>query len=191
MPKFNGKIIAVENNGAPVWQSPDGQRKIFNITVESNGRVLSCKTWDQPLAVVGFAGEIEAYDKQDNRGNNETWLALPKQQQQGGYQRNGGQRSNYVPRDDAAIKAMWAIGQAVEWFGGAKEAVPGTMDEAIEGQAHMFFEMVDRIKTGAAPGPQAPAAVTEAFGASEMLQEDGSAPWSNNQTQPQNNNLPL
>lgn len=190
MTKFNGIIIATENNGTPAWTSPDGEKHIWNITVQNldSNQVLQCKTWEQVLAVAGYRGEIETYDKVDKRGINETWASPPRPQRQGGYQG----KSNYVPRDDAAIKAMWAIGQAVATYQPTVAANgPSGMHIAdIELYAIDLFNMVDRVKTGKA-ADQVPPAVTSAFGqAAESLGGEGNGPWNNNQN-PQNNNLPL
>lgn len=173
MAKFNGRIVAVQNNGAPTWQSPDGQKKLWAVTVEVNGRQLAAKTWDQALSVVGYSGEIEAYEKQDKRGNLETWVAPPRAQQSGGYQaRSGG---DYKPKDETAIKAMWAIGQAVECIGSDLAQ--------IETYAHELFAMVERIKAGKpVETPTVAEPVTSElnslFGGAETV-SDESSPWPN------------
>lgn len=51
------------------------------------------------------------------------------------------QRKSYTPRDDAAIKAQWAIGQAVAMCGHGK-----IEPDDIEPQAMTFFDMVNRVK---------------------------------------------
>lgn len=54
-------------------------------------------------------------------------------------------KKEYQPRDDCAIQAQWAIGQAVQVF------VNGQIEhESIEAQAKDFFAMIDRVKIGKA-----------------------------------------
>jgi hypothetical protein len=64
---------------------------------------------------------------------------------QGGY---AGGKSNYQPREDhhEAIKAQWAIGQAVQLMlpSSAKNALSPAV---LEDTAKMFFAMVDRVKS--------------------------------------------
>lgn len=54
--------------------------------------------------------------------------------------RTGG--SSWQPRDDMAIRAQWAIGQAVAW------SIGNDLDKIgdLEGIAKNFFVMVDRVK---------------------------------------------
>lgn len=50
--------------------------------------------------------------------------------------------SSYVPRDDAAIRAQWAIGQSMEW---ALQSKNPTL-HSIEENAVKLFQMVERVK---------------------------------------------
>lgn len=187
MPKFAARVVAVQNNGTPVWQSPDGQRKIWKVTVDVNGKTAECSTYSQQLATVGFQGEIETYERTNNRGGSDTFIKQPPREDS---QYNTGApvgvagvpaRTGYTPKDETAIKAMWSIGQAVAFHVNEGETVLA----AIEKTAEELFAMVDRVKKGKLA--DVPPAVTDAFGTGEMLGEDGSAPWPT----PAQNNLPL
>lgn len=194
MTKFIGTIVAVENGGAPVWQSPDGQRKIWKVTVSANGRTATCSTYSQQLATVGFQGEIEGYDKPNNRGGNDTFIKKPQGE---GYSQYGGvtptqapttqsRTGGFQPKDEAAIRAMWAIGQAVSYIEGDTEP-----DTAIEKTATFFFHMVDRVKASQAPEEENPrqydtgagtatepdpAELNGLFGKTELV-DSGDSPW--------------
>lgn len=59
--------------------------------------------------------------------------------------RSYGERSAYQPKDEAAIKAMWAIGQAIALTNPhAKASDPIARLESV---AKELFDMVDRVKT--------------------------------------------
>ena len=59
----------------------------------------------------------------------------------------GGSKSSYQPRDDEAIRAQWAIGQAVQLYSfEAKEHELGPHMNLIEAKAKELFSMVDRVK---------------------------------------------
>lgn len=58
---------------------------------------------------------------------------------------SGSSKREYQPRDDAVIRAQWAIGQAVQIEVAAKKT--GTIDlDAIQQYATDFYIMVDRVK---------------------------------------------
>lgn len=117
-----------------VWQSPDGQKTIWDVTLEADGRQYPLKTFSSKIAEVGFEGEVESYANQ--RGDR-----FVKQTPKPEAQRSGGGYS----RDDAAIKAQWAIGQAIA-------LLSATMDKSainiqiIEDYAKQLFATVSRVK---------------------------------------------
>lgn len=55
----------------------------------------------------------------------------------------GGGRSGYQPKDEAAIKAMWSIGQAIAFSATQKTALG---IEELEAVATDLYAMVDRVK---------------------------------------------
>jgi hypothetical protein len=69
-----------------------------------------------------------------------------------------GAGKSYQPKDEAAIKAMWSISQAVAFLGlHPKEAVLTD----VEPLARDLFGMVDRVKTGQVSGYEKAAATAQ------------------------------
>jgi hypothetical protein len=169
MPHFSGRVVAIENNGAPIWQTPDGQRKIWKLTVESNGQPVPVKTYSEQIARLGYQGELEAYEK-PGRDGSETFIKQyqdPNAQNTAGYQQGYQSQSQpattnspattartggYQPKDEAAIRAMWAIGQAVQLGGVVGNSQPPI--DWVEETAVSLFHMVDRVKTSPEPEPE-------------------------------------
>jgi len=54
--------------------------------------------------------------------------------------------SSWTPRDDMAIRAQWAIGQAIAYLSPDLSQMTGSPDSHIEKWAKTFFAMVDRVK---------------------------------------------
>jgi hypothetical protein len=85
------------------WQSPDGQKTIWEVTLEADGKQYPLKTFSPKVSTIGFEGEVESYTNQ--RGDR-----FVKQVQRDNQPRRGG---GDTQRDDATIRAQWAIGQAI------------------------------------------------------------------------------
>jgi hypothetical protein len=120
-----------------VWQALDGQKTIWEVTLEADGQKQMYKTYSPKIAQLGFEGEITTY--QSPKGD--TFVKQP--QQQGGY--GGGK---YRPRDDAAIRAQFAIKTAVttiDW--NDPKLDPHEALKTIERRANAFYDLVDRVKT--------------------------------------------
>ena len=69
---------------------------------------------------------------------------------------SGGSRSGGSPRDDAAIRAQFAIKTAVSLYGGLDADVKAKITDGtawVEAQAAKFYAMVDRIKAAPASTP--------------------------------------
>lgn len=135
-------ILKVETKSAEkVWSSPDGQRTIYKLTLDYEGKPVGAKTYSQTIATVGWSGEAEIYEKEGRNGTEAFVRQLPKE---GGYS-SGSQaasRGGYQPKDDKAIKAMFAIKAAVELHKGK----PKTTISDIEADAQELYAMVDRVK---------------------------------------------
>lgn len=112
---------------AEVWKAKDGNMKIFEVTLEADGKEYELKTYSEKIAVIGFEGDVQSYT--NNRGDKFV-KQVPKQ--------GGGFKGQ--PRDDAAIRAQWAIGQAYS------NQPDGAKPEDIEKTAKMLYAMVDRVK---------------------------------------------
>jgi hypothetical protein len=114
-----------------VWQSPDGQKTIWNVKLTADGKEYALKTFSAKVAEVGFEGEVESYLNQ--RGDRFV-KQVPVANKSGGY-----------TRDDAGIRAQWAIGQAIA-------LTSATMDkksinlQIIEDYAKQLFATVSRVK---------------------------------------------
>lgn len=142
-------VLEVKTTSAnSVWKSPDGQREIFELQLEYEGKPVKAKTYSKDISTVGWEGTVETYEKQSRNGM-ETFVKQPPKeggfspQQQGSRQSSTGGGSSYTPRDDSHIKAQWAIGQAVSVL--SKDE--GELDlEAVEPLADDFYDMVERVK---------------------------------------------
>lgn len=162
MPKLHVKTISSEQ----VWKSPDGARKIWELKLQYEDRVVKAQTFSETIAGEGWEGEVETYE----RGQN-TFVKQPPKED--GYTPSqtgsrpsstgaGSSKGNYQPKDEKAIKAMWAIGQAKDI---ALKVSPVDQKQPmvefvslVETYAQELFLMVDRVKvTEESPEP----AVTE------------------------------
>jgi hypothetical protein len=123
------------------WQSPDGQKTIWAVTLEADGKTFMLKTYSPKIAQVGWEGQVESYE--NNRG--QKFVKQP--QQQGGW---GGGRGAGQPKDEAAIKAMWAIGQAVQ--SATLRPDDTGYESEVEDLARIYYSMVDRVKGGETGG---------------------------------------
>lgn len=125
-----------------IWRSPDGQRVIFELTLEANGQPFPAKTFSKEIAEIGWSGSVETYEK-PGRGGIETFVKQPQKDQY----RGGGYAGGFKPsgKDEAAIQAMWAITKAIEWAAIAKQSL--TLED-IEPLAKDFNAMVEMVKTG-------------------------------------------
>lgn len=85
MPILNGAKVT---KTAQQWESPDGNRRIHQLTVSVDGVETLYKTFSDAIAVVGWEGDLEAYDKPNPKGGNDTFVKQHKED--GGYGRGGG-----------------------------------------------------------------------------------------------------
>lgn len=139
-----------------VYKADHGGEK-FLIVAESGGVKFKVHTWSPTIAQVGFEGEVEKYT---DKGGDEC-VSLPKKDD---WKSNKPKSGSSYSRDDDAIKAQWAIGQAVAWISANKlEAA------AIEPQAKEFYKMIERVK-GSKPvsGKEVLPEVREKLGGQEV-----------------------
>lgn len=94
MPQLNVKTAKAES----IWKSPDGQREIFKVILETDAGEVEAKTYSKDISRVGWSGEVETYEKQGSRGS-ETFVKQPPKDTtyggstpsgQGGYQGKAG-----------------------------------------------------------------------------------------------------
>lgn len=122
-------------NTEQIWQSPDGDRKIWEVTLRSDdGNEYRLKTYSPKVSQIGFQGEVESY--LNPRGDRFVRQKAPAAAgaSKGGYQ-----------RDDNAIKAQWAIGQAINLASVKMDKDKITMP-VIEKYAKELFATVSRVK---------------------------------------------
>lgn len=111
MPQFQ----TTTREAKSVWKSPDGQREIFEVVLDYEGQPVKASTYSNDIATVGWKGTVETYEKEGKGGRPpQTFVKQPPKENPGyGSTSGGSSRSNYVPKDEKAIQAMWAIGQSV------------------------------------------------------------------------------
>jgi hypothetical protein len=121
-------------NSEQVWRSPDGQKTIWNVVLEAEGKQYPLKTFSQKIAEPGFEGEVESYANQRGDRFVKQTPKAPVPGQAGGYS-----------RDDAAIKAQWAIGQAIALASATMDREAITMP-IIEQYAKQLYATVSIVK---------------------------------------------
>lgn len=135
-----------------IWESPDGQRKIYALTLEFKGQQFKAKTYSNMIASEGWAGDVETYEKPTKQGS-DTFVKQP-QKEQSSWQQAKPQTAKYQPKDEKAIQAMWSIGQAVLLNQDSK-ALGDEKLGLVESAAQELFAMVDRVKASES-APEAP-----------------------------------
>lgn len=148
MPEY--KVTRVSQQPPRQWQGPHGIVYYILVQVEGHPKPLSVGKKSPDALKVGdtIYGDIQP----DPEHGEDKFKAAPMGQ--GGFQQatTGGvstAKPAYQPKDEAAIKAMWAIGQAVSLLRVEGGKVPA--NQAIELWADTFFEMVNRVKNGERP----------------------------------------
>lgn len=109
-----------------VWQSEDGQRKIWQVTLQDEkGTDYQLKTYSPKVGAVGWQGDVESY--LNPRGDRFVRIA--------GEGHKGGR--------DETIKAEWSINQAVQiWI--AQGCDPKSYKN-IQDEARYFYNMIEKI----------------------------------------------
>lgn len=117
-----------------IWQSPDGIKKIWEVTLKSpQGSTYRLKTYSPQIAQPNFAGEVYSYlNKRNERFVRQQ--AKPATTAKSSFQ-----------RDDNAIRAQWAIGQAINLASVKMDKEAITLP-VIETYAKELFATVSRVK---------------------------------------------
>ena len=118
------------SNVNQVWQSSDGQRKIWEVTLKADdGKEYRLKTYSAKIAQMGFSGEVRSYlNPRGERFVRQVLSTKPTFQ-----------------RDDSAIRAQWAIGQAINLASVKMDKEAITLP-VIEKYAKELFATVSRVK---------------------------------------------
>lgn len=124
---MNVKTTHVEQ----IWQSPDGKRKIWEVSLKGNdGREYRLKTYSPKISQLGFSGEVKSYVNYRGERFVRQVLSAPKPS---------------YGRDDSAIRAQWAIGQAINLASVKMDKEAITLP-VIERYAKELFATVSRVK---------------------------------------------
>lgn len=120
-----------------IWQSPDGQKIIWAVALESaDGTVYRLKTYSRHIAQMGFSGDVYTYATKQG----ERFVRQQPKVKAG----EAGRKSGYR-RDDDAIRAQWAIGQAINLASVKMDKEAITLP-VIERYARELFATVSRVK---------------------------------------------
>lgn len=129
-----------------VWKSPDGQRELFKVGFDIEGKPFSAKTYSGAIATEGWTGDILVEERPGKNGSETFVKQAPREDGAfGGQPSTGGRPAGNTPRDDSHIKAQWAIGQSVTVHNEVAD-LNATDLQSVESLAVEFFDMVDRVK---------------------------------------------
>jgi|GEM_PF-2617905 len=118
-----------------LWQSPDGQKIIWGVTLQTQtGETYHLKTYSKQIGSLGFNGEVESYTTPRGDRFVRQVQKTPVPAKSASYQ-----------RDDNAIRAQWAIGQAINLAAVKMDKEAITLP-VIEGYAKELFATVSRVK---------------------------------------------
>lgn len=142
-------IEVTTKSARSVWKSPDGQREIIEVALDHDGQLIKAKTYSKDISIEGWHGTVESYEK-DGRNGPETFVKQPQKDFTPGSGYGTGRQPSstvgkYQPKDEAAIKAMWAIGQAM---GSVNQGVVDYDHDNVASLAKELFALVDEVKTG-------------------------------------------
>lgn len=132
-----------------VWQSSDGQRTIWEVTLRTDdGKEYRLKTYSKDIASKEFEGEVETYAAK----NGDRFVRQPKPEN--GYTGGKGSKQNNQP----IIQAQWAIGRAATIIQQRGELLPDEEYwQTVEQYAVKLIEVANRIVGGSErTNPKAP-----------------------------------
>lgn len=137
-----------------VWKSPDGQRILNKVTFEYEGKQFSAKTYSGAIANEGWTGDVLIEERDGKNGPEVFAKQAPKEDSPSQAYGSSGttptaSKPAYQPKDENAIKAMWAIRQAKDMkiaLGITPKMRLDDMLADIEAVAQGLFLMVDRVK---------------------------------------------
>jgi hypothetical protein len=113
-----------------VWQSSDGQRTIWEVTLRGeDGKEYRLKTYSSKISEIGHEGEVRSYV---NPRGERFVRQVPDQRPR-------------IVRDDASIRAQWAIGQAINLASVKMDKDQITLP-VIEKYAMELYATVSRVK---------------------------------------------
>lgn len=134
-----------------VWETDDGLRKLYKITMELDGKKFQAKTWSAAISKVGWKGDIETYEKTGKMGP-ETFVKQPQKEGfgGGGFQKSGGFKAAAPKGDSFTMYLSYAKDIAIALI------EDGKLDDDKYGKA--LSMVLDGGKTLYEGRPDAPAA---------------------------------
>lgn len=132
------------------WDSQYGTFQTYALALEGIGEPVKLNkkvpVKDEPAKGGTLYGTIE--EKSTRNGSTYRQLKLERPDT-GPYSggAHGYSKRDYQPRDDAAIRAQWAIGQAMSFFT-AKSTDVQIDEDHVAQMAQKLYAMVDRVKGG-------------------------------------------
>lgn len=121
-----------------IWQSPDGTKKMWSVKLATpEGKDYRLKTYSGMVAQPNFTGEVYSYA--DKRGERFV-RQVPKAKSA-----PAAAKKPAYTRDDDAIRAQWAIGQAIN-LASVKMPKDDITLPVIERYARELFATVSRVK---------------------------------------------
>jgi len=119
-------------NSQQLWQSSDGRRTIWEVTLQNDGGdQYRLKTYSPKISQLGFRGAVKSYLNARGERFVRQDIAVT-------------QKPSYS-RDDNAIRAQWAIGQAINLASVKMDKEAITLP-VIEKYAKELFATVSRVK---------------------------------------------
>lgn len=113
-----------------IWESPDHKRKIWEVELQGTEGTYRLKTYSPQIAKLGFRGHIKSYM---NRFG-ERFVRQAEEPKKPAFN-----------RDENAIRAQWAIGQAIN-LASVKMDKEGITLPVIEEYAKQLYATVSRVK---------------------------------------------
>lgn len=122
-----------------VWKSPDGQREIFEVALDYKGAPFKAKTYSKDISTVGWAGEVESYEKEGKAGMPvQTFVKQP-------------QKEKFVPKTQAGGK--FGNDQFTMYLSYAKDLAIACLTPTPKGGVFndvLFAEMLGVVEAGGA-----------------------------------------
>lgn len=138
MPVINGTT----KSSKQVWASPDGQKKIFKIVLDVGGADMQASTYSEPIAQIGWTGELDTYEKEGKYGS-ETFVRQPKKEGFGGSFGGGSGGKSYSAKpqgDQYAMYLSYAKDLLVAMINNGKVVDLETALQLVIGGGHALYD---------------------------------------------------
>lgn len=176
MPIIEGVTTKAANQ---TWQSPDGQRKLYEVGLDHGGKLFKAKTYSGQIATVGWSGDVETEERAGKFGP-ETFVKQP--QKAGGFGSGGFRGGGAKQADPFAMYLSYAKDLAVAFIAleGDLDAKKYTkaLEAVVEGGKALFDTRPGAEQAMSGQGQQSKLgdSVTEIFGDDTVVEEVSSEP---------------